>query len=382
MVKGIDWKIPCLEIKDLPRFKWRGLMLDCSRTFIPKKQIEKYLEIMSFFKMNVLQMHLTDNQGWRLEIKKYPKLVSISSKFDSSFHEPEEYQGYYSQDDIRELVEFAMQRNIQIVPEIEMPGHTSEVFASYPQFSCNGDTSTVEPWKKGVGLNKSIFCAGNDGTFIFLENILDEVADLFPSQFIHIGGDEAPKDYWKVCPKCQKRIKDEVLKNEDELQSWFVKRIEKYINSKRKKLVGWDEIMEGGLNKSATVMYWRSWKKSVAQKIPFISNNMVMTPTSFCYFDYSYDKISSEKLYSYNPVPEEMPAKNVGHVLGVQANFWSHLARTEPEMDRQLFPRLLALSEIAWTGNDKKNWVDFNNRLQQKLESLTILGAYYFKEKY
>lgn len=192
-VKDVPWKIPCLEIKDSPHFKWRGLMLDCSRTFIPKRQIEKYLEIMSFFKMNVLQMHLTDNQGWRLEIKKYPKLTSISSKFDSSFHEPEEYQGYYSQDNIRELVEFARERNIQIVPEIEMPGHSSEVFAAYPELSCKGDTTKVEPWKKGAGLNKNIFCAGNDETFTFLENVLDEMADLFPSQYIHIGGDEAPK---------------------------------------------------------------------------------------------------------------------------------------------------------------------------------------------
>lgn len=377
-IQGIEWKLPCLKIEDNPRFKWRGLMLDCSRTFISKEDVKKYIEAMSFFKMNILHMHLTDDQGWRIEIKKYPELTTISSQFHKSFNEPDENQGFYSQDDMKELVEFAAARNVEIVPEIEMPGHTHEVFAAFPQLSCKGDTAKIKPWTKGVGLHQEIFCAGNDETFKFLENILNEITTLFPSQYVHIGGDEAPKAHWKECEKCQKRIKDEGLKDEDELQSWFVQRIERYLNSKGKKLIGWDEIMDGGLSKSATIMYWRNWAKSVAQTIPGISNDIIMTPTSHCYFDYTYEKISSEKLYSFNPVfNPEAPNKNI---LGVQANFWSHLDRTAPRIDRQLFPRLLALAEIAWTDNDKKDWPDFNERLQSKLKSLDIMGIWYFNE--
>ena len=381
-VQGIKWEIPCLKIEDAPRFKWRGLMLDCSRTFIAKNEVKKYIEAMSLFKMNVLHMHLTDDQGWRIEIKKYPELTRTAARFHPSFNELKENEGFYSQDDIRELVAFAAQRNIEIVPEIEMPGHTSEVFSVLPNLSCAGDTSRVHPWLKGAGIHNEVFCAGNEETFIFLQNVLDEVAGLFPSRYIHIGGDEAPKKYWKECPKCQKRIAGEKLKDENELQSWFVQRIEKYLNSKGKKLIGWDEIMDGGLSKSATVMYWRSWSKDVAQKIPQIDNEVIMTPTSHCYFDYTYEKISSEKMYSFNPVLSDNPALVRNNVLGVQVNFWSHLDRTAPRIDRQLFPRILALSEVAWTDYDKKNWVDFKQRMESKLSCLDILGIYYFPEKY
>ncbi len=380
-VKGIQWEIPCLVIEDSPRFKWRGLMLDCSRTFIPKEEVKKYIEAMSFFKMNVLHLHLTDDQGWRIEIKKYPELTGIASRYHESFNEPEEYAGFYSQDDIKELVGYAAARNVEIVPEIEMPGHTYEVFAAYPQLSCKGDTSKIKSWVEGLGLHKEIFCAGNDETFVFLENVLDEITALFHSQYVHIGGDEAPKDFWKTCEKCQARITEEGLNNEDELQSWFVKRIEKYLNSKGKKLIGWDEIMDGGLSPDATVMYWRSWDKNVAKEIPGIKNDIVFTPTSHCYFDYSYEKISSERMYSFNPVFNDKN-QTPGNILGVQANFWSHLDRTAPRIDRQLFPRLLALAEIAWIENDKKDWNDFKERLQSKLNSLEIMGIHYFKEVY
>lgn len=381
-VKGIKWEIPCLRIEDFPRFGWRGLMLDCSRTFISSDQVKKYIDVMSFFKMSVLHMHLTDDQGWRIEIKKYPELTKIAAKFHDSFEEPEEYEGYYSQDDIRELIEYAAQRNIEIVPEIEMPGHTTEVFAAFPNLSCKGDTAKIHPWFKGYGIHNEIFCAGNEETFEFLENVIDEVAAMFPSEYFHIGGDEAPKMHWKECPKCQKRIADEGLKDEDELQSWFVRRIEKYINSKGKKLIGWDEIMEGGLSKTATVMFWRGRMGDVPKKVAQQGNNMVMTPTTHCYFDYTYERIPSEKVYSFDPVPAEIADNNAGNVLGVQANFWSHIDRTPPRIDRQLFPRLVALSEIAWTNNDRKNWDDFKVRLQEKLKSLELLGIYYFKEDY
>ncbi|MEI6139200.1 MAG: beta-N-acetylhexosaminidase [Mariniphaga sp.] len=378
MVNGVAWELPCLSIEDNPRFKWRGLMLDCSRTFISKEEVKKYIEVLSFFKMNVLHMHLTDDQGWRIEIKKYPELTRIASRFHPSYNEPEEYQGFYSQEDMKEIIGFAADRNVEIVPEIEMPGHSYEVFAALPQLSCKGDTAIIHPWTRGAGIHNEIFCAGKDQTFVFLENILDEITTLFPSQYVHIGGDEAPKAHWKTCEKCQKRIKDLGLKDENELQSWFVKRIEKYLNSKGKKLIGWDEIMDGGLSKSATVMYWRSWDKSVAQKIPSIENDIVMTPTSHCYFDYTYEKISTEKMYAFNPVFNKNQPNDNKNILGVQANFWSHLDRTAPRIDRQLFPRLLALAEVGWTQNDRKDWGDFKARLDSKLKILDTMGIYYF----
>jgi len=209
--------------------------------------------------------------------------------------------------------------------------------------------------------------------------MLNEITTLFPSHYVHIGGDEAPKAHWKTCEKCQNRIKDLGLKDENELQSWFVKRIGKYLNGKGKKLIGWDEIMDGGLSKSATVMYWRNWDKTVAQKMPLIENDIIMTPTSHCYFDYTYETISTEKMYSFNPVFNHDQPKGNKNILGVQANFWSHLDRTAPRIDRQLFPRLLALAEVGWTNNDKKDWGDFKIRLESKLKILDLMGIYYFR---
>ena len=379
-VTGVSWDVPCLVITDNPRFKWRGLMLDCSRTFISKEQIKRYLEVMSFFKMNVLHLHLTDDQGWRLEILKYPELTEICSKFHESYKEPSEFQGFYSQDDMREIIEFAGQRNIEIIPELEMPGHSSEIFASFPTLSCKGEVSKIHPFQKGAGVHNEILCAGNEHTYGFIENILDEVVSLFPSPYVHIGGDEAPKKHWKECPKCQKRIKDEGLKDENELQSWFVKRIEKYLNTKGKKLIGWDEITEGGLSSTATVMYWRGWEKDVPEKVADLGNDLIMTPTSSCYFDYTYETTSTEKVYSFNPVPVGFGAEKSEKILGVQANFWSHIDRTPPAIDRQLFPRLIALSETAWSLNDNKDWNEFKIRLKAIKKSLDILGINYYNE--
>ena len=378
---GVNWEIPCMKIEDVPRFNWRGLMLDCSRTFISKEQIKRYLDALSFFKMNVLHMHLTDDQGWRIEIKKYPEMTKIASIFHESFQEPKEYEGYYSQEDMRELIEYGAQRNIEIVPEIEMPGHSSEVFAAFPQFSCKGDTAKIHPFFKGPTVHNEIFCAGNDETFVFLQNVLDEISALFPSQYIHIGGDEAPKAHWKTCPKCQKRILDEGLKDENELQSWFVKRIEKYLTKKGKRLIGWDEITEGGLSPTATVMYWRGWEKDVPAKVAQLGNNMIMTPTAYSYFDYPNNKITTENIYFVNPVPQGFSLEQSEKVQGVQANFWSHIDRTPPAIDRQLFPRLIALSEIAWTQNENKDWNEFNVRLGKIEQSLDIMGINYFIEK-
>ncbi len=377
MVSNIKWELPCVKIVDKPRFRWRGLMIDYSRTFWNVGQTKKYIDALSYYKMNKLHMHLTDDQGWRIEIDKYSGLTEIASKFDTAYHELPEREGYLSKDDIRELVQYAKERNVEIIPEIEMPGHTTEVFSAYPNLSCTGERLSVHPFFKGPGIHKKIFCAGKEETFEFLENVLSEVIELFPSEYIHIGGDEAPKTYWETCPLCQKRIKDEGLKNEDELQSWFIKRIEKFMNSKNKKLIGWDEIIEGGLSKTATVMLWRSNKQDVVINALNQGNDVIMSPTSHCYFDYPYSNISTKKVYSFEPISGSLSNVNPEHVIGVQANFWSHIDRTEPNMDRQIFPRLLALAEVGWIENKHKNWDDFEQRLCEHYSSLKLLDIYY-----
>jgi hexosaminidase len=377
-VEDMEWQIPNCSVRDTPEFEWRGLMIDYSRTFWNKRITKKYIDAMAFYKLNKLHMHLTDDQGWRIEISQYPELTEIASKFDTSYHEPKEREGYFSHSDVKEIIRYAEKRNIEIIPEIEMPGHSSEVFAVYPQLSCKGETLKIHPFTEGPGIHKEILCAGNDDTFVFLKNVLSEIIELFPSKYIHIGGDEAPKDHWKECAKCQQRIQDEGLKDEHELQSWFIKEIEKYLAAHGKTMIGWDEIVEGGLSKTATVMYWRGWKKEVPDFVLKHGNNIIMTPTSHCYFDYTHETISTEKVYSYYPVPAESNKKYEEQILGVQANFWSHLNRIEPEMDRQIFPRMLALAEVGWSIKSNKNWDDFTLRLNHHLKILDIKDIYHY----
>ena len=354
-------------------------MIDYSRTFWNMSHTKKYIDAVSYYKMNKLHMHLTDDQGWRIDIDKYPALTEKASRFDTVYHEPQEREGYYSKDDIRELVRYAETRNVELIPEIEMPGHTTEVFAAYPELSCTGDTLSIHPFFKGPGIHKEIFCAGREETFRFLENVLSEVTELFPSPYVHIGGDEAPKAMWQTCPDCQKVMEEYDMKDEDELQSWFISRIEEYLNSKGKKLIGWDEIMEGGLSKTATVMYWRGRNEQTPLIAASQGNDVIMTPTSHCYFDYSYQTISTEKVYSYNPLPDNLDKQYSEHILGVQANFWSHIDRTEPKMDRQIFPRLLAMAEVGWAEGLNKNWENFNIRLKHHYKSLSLLEIYYME---
>jgi len=372
-VDYMEWHIPNCSINDKPRFEWRGLMIDYSRTFWNKRITKKYIDAMAFYKLNKLHMHLTDDQGWRIEINKYPKLTEIASKFDTSYHEPIVREGFFSQADINEIITYAEERNIEIIPEIEMPGHSSEVFSVYPELSCKGDITKIHPFTLGPGIHKEIFCAGNDNTFVFLRNVLSEIIEIFPSKYIHIGGDEAPKDHWKECAKCQHRIKDEGLLDENELQSWFIEQIEDYISASSKTIIGWDEIVEGGLSKTATIMYWRTWEKHVPDFAVKHGNNIIMTPTSHCYFDYTYETISTEKVYSFNPIPEDFDNIYEKKILGVQANFWSHLNRIESEMDIQIFPRILALAEVGWLKESNKNWVDFTLRLNHHLKTLDIM---------
>jgi len=308
-------KIPCMEIRDNPAFEWRGLMLDCSRTFLPVDYIKKHIDLLTFYKMNVLHLHLTDDQGWRLEIDQYPELTELCSKFSTDY--PTVKSGYYSKKEIADLIQYAQARNITIVPEIEMPGHTSEVFAAYPEFSCSGEKSSILPFFETPGITHQVFCAGNEETFTFLENVLSEVMDMFPSKFIHIGGDEVPKTAWKTCPKCQKRIQKEGLANEEELQSYFIKRIEKIINKKGRKMMGWDEIMEGGLAKGAAVMSWRGMDGGT--EAAKNGHQVVMSPTSHCYFDYDVKTTPLSQTYAFWPIPPGLDkeySKNPGGHTG------------------------------------------------------------------
>ena len=396
--ENIKWIIPCLHIFDKPLYEWRGMHLDVSRHFFPVDFIKRYIDLMAMHKMNLFHWHLTDNNGWRIEIMKYPLLSEISAwrvdRENQSWSESEPqkegekatYGGFYTQDEIKEVVEYARQRHITIVPEIEMPGHTSEVFASYPELSCKGELIYVPPG--GYWPNIDIFCAGNDQVFTFLEDVLLEVIELFPSEYIHIGGDEADKTRWIDCPKCQKRIRDEGLKDVDELQSYFIKRIEKFLNSKGKKLIGWDEILEGGLAPEATVMSWRGFEGGVEAAKQ--GHDVVMCPGSHCYFDhYQADPdfqpeaiggyTTLKKVYSFDPIPPDLNDDKTHYVLGAQGNVWTEFISTPEKAEYMSVPRMTALAEVVWTPKELQNWDDFNKRLQTQFRRFDELGVNYCK---
>jgi len=392
--EGKSWEVPCADIKDEPRFPYRGMHLDVSRHFFPKEFIFRYIDLLAMYKMNIFHWHLTDDNGWRIEILKYPKLTEVSAwrvdREDLPWRErpPQEegekatYGGFYTQDDIREIVQYAAQRYITIIPEIEMPAHTVEVLAAYPHLSCTGGPFTVPPGSYWP--NDDIFCAGNDSVFTFLEDVLTEVMELFPSEYIHVGGDEATKTRWKECRKCQQRMKDEGLKDEDELQSYFIKRMEKFITSKGKKLIGWDEIMEGGLAPEATVMSWRGVEGGIAAARQ--GHDVIMTPTSHCYFDYyqanpEFEPVAIggftplKKVYSFEPVPEELTPEERKHILGAQGNVWTEFISTPQHAEYMAVPRMLAIAEIDWTPARLRNWDDFRNRLESQYQRLSNIGV-------
>ena len=380
---GFKWQIPGVDISDGPEFAWRGMMLDVSRHFFTKEEVLKLLNELSQFKLNTFHIHLVDDQGWRIEIKKYPKLTSVGAwrvdREDLPWNgrapqkpgEKATYGGFYTQDDIKEIVSYAKDRFITVIPEIEMPGHTTSSLAAYPQYSCTGGPFTVLPG--GIWPITDIYCAGNDSTFIFLENVLTEVMELFPSKYIHIGGDEATKTEWKKCKKCQKRIRDEHLKGVNELQSYFIKRIERFLNENDRILLGWDEILEGGLAPKATVMSWRGMKGGI--EAAKSGHDVVMTPTSPCYFDYYQGDVDNEpeafnghnplsKVYKYKPVPEELNAEEAKHVLGGQANLWTEYVPNAKHMEYMTFPRILAIAETLWSPASTRNWTDFAKRVE------------------
>jgi len=371
-------EIPCLRIHDYPRFQWRGMHLDVSRHFFPKEFIFRYIDFLAMYKMNTFHWHLTDDQGWRIEIKKYPLLTEIGAwrKGTLTGHSSDEalladtltYGGFYTQDEIREVVAYAQARHITIVPEIEMPGHSMAALKAYPYLSCTGKQEDVAT---GWGVFDHVFCT-KDEVFVFLEDVLTEVMDLFPGTYIHIGGDECPKTNWKKCPQCQSRMKSEGLKDEHELQSYFITRIEKFINSKGRKLIGWDEILEGGLAPNAAVMSWRGTEGGI--EAARSGHYAVMTPGSHCYFDhYQGDPTNEplaiggyttvEKVYRYEPVPAELNEEEAKFILGAQGNVWTEYITNENHVEYMIFPRLCALSEVVWTPAEKKNWIDFRTRL-------------------
>jgi hexosaminidase len=365
--------IPCLDIQDQPRYSWRGLMLDCSRTFLPISYLRSTIDRMALYKLNVLHLHLTDDQGWRLEIKKYPELTTVGAHYAARYGGA---GGFYTQQEMRDLITYAGERNITIVPEIEMPGHSTEVLATYPELACDLTESRkfeVHPFWEGVVELTQPLCAGNDKLYAMYQDILGEVIDLFPSPYIHVGGDEVPKDAWKKCPRCQARIKAEELKDEEQLQGYFMRRMEKIVEAKWRRLIGWDEILEGGLAPGAIVMSWRGTKGGVAAAQ--LGHDVVMTPNPYTYFDYTYHTTPTEKVYSYDPAATEFPPALAQHILGVQASMWTHIAVTEEAIDYQIYPRLLALAEVAWTPQRMRDWSDFSSRANthfSRLQSLDI----------
>ena len=370
---NLRWSIPSLKIEDSPRFAWRGFMLDCSRTFQSVEYLKRNIDLLSLYKLNVFHLHLTDDQGWRVAIERYPELTAIGARFPERWHKP---GGFYTRAELAGLVDYAARRNVRIVPEIEMPGHSLAALACHPELSCSGGPFEIYPFFQGPGIQENIFCAGKEATFEFLENILKEVADIFPGEYIHIGGDEAPKAAWKKCPDCQARIRAAGLKDEEELQSYFIRRIEKVLMKYDRRLIGWDEILQGGLAPEATVMSWRGMEGGVAAAKA--GHAVIMSPTSHCYLDYTHEETPVEKSYAFEPVPASLSPDKARHILGLQGNMWTHIATDEPAVDRQVFPREIALAEAAWTAPELRDWPDFSRRLAENLKRLDALGVGYY----
>ena len=370
---GFAARVQGLKIIDHPKFKHRGLLLDCCRHFFSKDIIKKYIQLLAYYKMNVLHWHLTEDQGWRIEIDKYPKLTEKSAwRIEQN---GELYGGFYTKEDIKEIVEYAERHHVTIIPEIELPGHSQAAIAAYPNLSCkNQPVEVANDW----GVFKEIYCAGNDSTFQFLEDVLLEVMELFPSEYIHIGGDEAPKYRWEHCDKCQKRMASEGLKDEHELQSYFIQRIENFLNAHGRKLIGWDEILEGGLSKNATVQSWRGMEGGI--KAAESGHFAIMSPTSHCYIDYPLDAIDLERVYSFNPIPDSLEADQKKFILGGEVNMWTEHVPDENNLDSKVFPRMLALSEVLWTGTDTSRFDDFQERIDDHFDILDSMNVAYGAE--
>jgi hexosaminidase len=392
---GTTFILPAAEIQDQPRFRYRGLHLDTSRHMFPVEFIKHYLDWMARYKLNTFHWHLTDDQGWRIEIRQYPRLAEIASMRKETLvgHAPQStqydgqpYGGFYTQEQIREVVAYAGDRFITVIPEIEMPGHSLAALAAYPELACTpGPFETATTW----GVFKDVFCP-KDNTFQFLENVLSEVMELFPSRYIHIGGDEVQKDRWKESPDAQAVIHREGLKDESELQSYFIRRMERFINSQGRRMIGWDEILEGGLAPDATVMSWRGEQGGIAAVRQ--GHDVIMTPDAYLYFDhYQGDRgvngkseplaiggmLPLEKVYSYNPLPAALNPEEQKHILGAQANLWTEYIADPHQAEYMLFPRLFALAELAWSPQGSRNYRDFLTRVPPQLARLKRQGVNY-----
>ena len=362
-------KYPCISIRDWPEFTHRGMLLDCCRHFFEVKTIKKYIDLLAFYKMNVLHWHLTEDQGWRIAIENYPKLNSVGSwRKENS----ETYGGYYTKKEIKEIVAYAKEKHIEIIPEIELPGHSQAAIAAYPSLSCTGtQVQVANDW----GVFKEIYCAGNDSVFIFLEQVFDEVIELFPSKYIHIGGDEAPKKRWQECEKCQQRIKIENLEDEHELQRYFIERIAKQLKLKNKTIIGWDEILEGGTIEGAIVQSWRGFEGGISAVKK--GNKAIMSPTSHCYFDYDIKTTNLYKVYSFDPIPNGLTKKEEKLIIGGECNLWSERILNENDLDQKTFPRLLAISEVLWTYPEIRDSSSFEKRVTTHYTLLENSGVNY-----
>lgn len=405
---GTSLHIPQVAVTDAPRFGYRGLMLDCGRHFMPVSFVKEYIDFIALHKMNTFHWHLTEDQGWRIEIKKYPKLTEVGAWRNGTIigHHPgtgndeTKTGGYYTQAEIKEVVKYAADRYITIIPEIEMPGHSSAAIAAYPELSCFPEQATEV--LKGVtwsgprtgkqvqqswGVYSDVY-APTEYTFNFLENVLSEVIALFPSQYIHIGGDECPKDYWKKSAFCQNLIKEKGLKDEEGLQSYFIQRIEKFLNSKGKRIIGWDEILEGGIAPNATIMSWRGEEGGIAAAKE--KHNVIMTPSPYVYLDHNQKKnedsvtiggyLPIQRVYSYDPIPKELAADEVKYILGAQANVWTEYMKGPSKVEYMLFPRIAALSEVLWSAKETKGYEGFKKRLQTELQRYQLWHVNYCKD--
>lgn len=405
--------IPYVSIKDYPRFAYRGAMLDVCRHFFPVEFVKKYINYLALHKMNYFHWHLTDDQGWRIEIKKYPKLTqtgayrygTIVGHYPGTENDNTRSGGFYTQEQVKEIVKYAAARYITVVPEIEMPGHSSAAIAAYPQLSCFPDSLTVIPKnnisaggkeqqangqpklvQESWGVYKDVYCP-SDYTFSFLQDVIDEIVPLFPAKYIHVGGDECPKDAWKESAFCQNLIKEKGLKDEHGLQSYFIGRMEKYINGKGKSIIGWDEILEGGLAPNATVMSWRGEQGGIDAAKQ--NHDVIMTPTTYAYLDYAQRKpedslviggfLPPDKVYGYNPIPAVLTPEQGKHILGGQGNLWTEYIGNDKKVEYMVFPRLTALSEVFWTPQSKRDFNDFQNRLQTQFKRFDLWGAHYYK---
>jgi hexosaminidase len=394
-VNGLQLIIPCVNIVDKPRYEHRGFMLDVGRHFMPLSFVKKTIDLLAMHKMNILHWHLTEDQGWRIEILKYPRLTQLGSVRSEtidgkmSYNQPlkfdgKEHSGFYTQDEIRDVVKYAQERYVTIIPEIEMPGHALAALAAYPELGCTGGPYSVA---KIWGVIEDVYCP-TEKTFEFIEDVLTEVMDLFPSKYIHIGGDECPKITWQRSKFCQDLMKAQGLKDEHELQSYFIKRIDKFLTSKDRKIMGWDEILEGGLSPNATVMSWRGVQggiEAAKQK-----HDVVMTPNSYVYIDYYQSHpiteplaiggfLTLEKVYSYEPTPSELKPEEAKHILGAQVNLWTEYVATPEHAEYMTFPRACALSEVTWTPSINKNFADFGRRLEAHFKRLDVLNVNYAK---